>query len=254
MLNQGFIDLHIKFNSDVEESELIKILQEIFRLNYTSIAISYNISEEITEANQLRKYFDTIKSVRGKLVENKLAVKVYRRLNVISNNASFIKKMLRKYRRIFDIIGVNPCSSLSTARFAARDRRVDMIFFSSRYLLKFFDETQAKIMSSTGVFLEIPFNIMFRGRNIALSFKAIRKAIAIAKRYNVPMVLSSASYSLFNLISPLQLTSLLTTLGLNSEEAMLCITANPKFIIERNRHRKSRDHVAPGVDIIRGAP
>lgn len=252
MSNRGYIDLYIEFTSKAKQSQVTKLLQELSSLGYTGAAIACNVIDELIDERKIVEYFNfttnLIREVRSKGVN----IEVYHRLNIISSNIKFIKKMLRKFRRSFTIISVNPCNSLNAARFAARDRRVDMIFFNLKVFSKFFDESQAKLMSSTGVFLEIPFNKLFRGKSLTLPFRVLRRALPIAKRYNVHIVLSSAAHSIFDIVSPLQLMSALTVLGIELDDVKSYLTLNPKFIIERSKHRMSRNHVMPGVDVIEG--
>ncbi|HIQ02863.1 MAG TPA: hypothetical protein EYH40_00410 [Desulfurococcales archaeon] len=252
MSNRGYIDLYIEFTSKSKQDQVVRLLQELSSLGYTGAAIACNIDGEFLDEKKIVEYFNfttnLIREVRSKNVD----IEVYHRLNIISDNIKFIKKVLRKFRRSFNIIGVNPCNSLNAARFAARDRRVDVIFFNLKVFSKFFDESQAKLMSSTGVFLEIPFNKLFRGRSLTLPFRVLRKTLQIAKKYNVHIVLSSAAHSIFDMISPLQLMSTLTVLGIGLDDVKSYLTLNPKFIIERSKHRMSRNHIIPGVDVIEG--
>ena len=80
--------------------------------------------------------------------------------------------------------------------------------------------------------------------------KQLRKEIVNARRYDVPMVLSSGASSVHGMRDPRSLAALMSLIGLGEEESLDLVSVNPWALVERNRDKLSESYVSPGVRVM----
>ena len=160
---------------------------------------------------------------------------------------------LRRLRRKFEVVSV-VCFSKPVARQAAKDRRVDLLSFSSTDMRKrFFDYAEAELSSKALSSLEIdlvPLLCLTGVERIRL-LSRLRRELAIAKRFNVPVTVSSGATNECLLRSPYDHAALTVLFDMPPSSALLCLSENPFGIVMRNREKLSPNYVAPGVRVVR---
>jgi RNase P/RNase MRP subunit p30 len=160
---------------------------------------------------------------------------------------------LRKFRRRFEIVAVL-CESKVVARQAAKDRRVDLLNFPSLdFRRRFLDRAEAELASNSLASFEIDMKplLTLEGPARVRLISNLRREVAIAKEFHVPIVISSGVADGMLLRKPKNLTALASLFDLDERSGIEAVSRNPLAIIKRNREKLSSRFVAPGIRIIR---
>ena len=162
-------------------------------------------------------------------------------------------RFLRKFRRKFEVICII-CDSKEVARQAAKDRRVDLINFPSLdYHKRFFDRAEAELASCslTGLEVDVKSLLVMEGPARVRLLSCLRREVAVALEFHVPVVVSSG-VDVENLLRmPRDLASLAYLFGLDEAQALDAISANPNAIVLRNREKLSSRFIAPGISVVK---
>jgi len=237
---KGFIDLHLCPNlKDQDETRLM--IEKSAELGYKAVGVTLSQKFFRSEAEKIKK------------ICSEAGLDFISRIDLKPANTTELLKSLRLLRREVEIISVK-CGSKSVARQAAKDHRVDILSFSPLDMRKrFFDSAEAELASKALASLEFDLAplLYLRGyRRIRLLSK-IREEALIAKKYDVPIVLSSGANNVSLLRKPEDYAALSYLFGLDLNDAKKALSENPLKIIERNRRKLNPNFVAPGVYIIR---
>jgi len=235
-----FVDMHLRpplKNLD-QTRELIRKSAE---LGYSSVGIAF--PTEVTQ-KEIREIQEICSHVGLDLVT---------RVDLNPKTSRELLNNLRNFREKFEAIAVC-CYSKEVARQAAKDQRVDLISFpSSDPKKRFFDFAEAELASKASASLEVDMApLLYLGgfqRVRLLSF--LGKEMLIAKKFGVPVVLSSGTSDICFLRRPEDYAFLSYLFDLDFSVAKRAVSENPKAIIERNRRKLSSNYVAPGVYIVR---
>ena len=160
---------------------------------------------------------------------------------------------LRRFRRRFEIVSVT-CTSKGVARQAAKDRRVDLLLFPATDLRKrFFDHAEAELASKALSCLEIEMAplLSLSGFSRIRLLSRLRREVATAKRFNVPVVISSGATNEYLMRRPHDYAALATLFDMPTPHALRSLSEDPLAIVERNREKLSPDYVAPGIRVVR---
>jgi len=180
-------------------------------------------------------------------------IDIVTRLDLVPNTPHELLLDLRRFRRRFEVVSVM-CNSKPVARQAAKDRRVDLLSFPLTNLRKrFFDYAEAELASKALSSLEIDMAplLSLKGFSRIHLLSRLRKELVIAKRFGVPVVLSSGAKDPYLMRSPYDYASLAALFGMPQESALCALSENSLSIIKRNREKLSSDYIAPGIRIIR---
>jgi len=80
---------------------------------------------------------------------------------------------------------------------------------------------------------------------------SLRREVAIALEFHVPVVISSGASEEHLLRMPRDLASIAFLFGLDETQALDAISSNPIGIVLRNREKLSSKFVAPGIRVVR---
>jgi ribonuclease P/MRP protein subunit RPP1 len=239
-MKRTFADLHLRPN--LRDSEQVRhMMQKASELGYRLIAISLppNLSSE------------RIQQIQSMCREAE--VDFASRVDLKPRTSRELIRGLRKFRRKFEIIAV-ACESKPVARQAAKDRRVDLLSFPSLdFRRRFFDRAEAELASKALASLEIDMKplLTVEGSARIKLLSCLRKEVAIAQDFHVPMVISSGASSRFLMRTPRDLAALTSVFDLDRASALEAVSKNPVAIVKRNREKLSSRFVAPGVRIVR---
>jgi len=235
-----FTDLHLCPNlKDQDKTRLM--IEKSAELGYKAVGVTLPQNFSRSEIGKISK------------ICSEAGLDFVSRIDLEPANVPELLRNLRLLRRDVEIISVK-CLSKSVARQAAKDHRVDILSFSPLDVRKrFFDSAEAELASKALASLE--FNLApllyLRGyRRIRLLSK-LREETFIAKKYGVPIVLSSGANDVSLLRKPEDYASLGYLFGLDLKDARKFLSDNPQEIIERNRRKLSPNFVAPGIYIMR---
>jgi ribonuclease P/MRP protein subunit RPP1 len=239
-VKRTFADLHLHPN--LRDFEQVRhMIRKASELGYRLIAISLplNLASE------------RIQQIQSMCMEAE--VDFASRVDLKPRSSRELIRSLRKFRRKFEIIAV-ACESKPVARQAAKDRRVDLLSFPSLdFRRRFFDRAEAELASKALASHEIDMKPLLTAEGSARIklLSCLRKEVAIAQDFHVPMVISSGASSRFLIRTPRDLAALASVFDLDRASALEAVSKNPVAIVKRNRHKLSSRFVAPGVRVVR---
>jgi ribonuclease P/MRP protein subunit RPP1 len=234
-----FVDLHLRIPLE-DRSETEKMISRASELGYRLLATPLPLQvtkERIIQLKQICKDAD---------------VDLVTRVNFTPQNPNELLHNLRRYRRKFEVVAVR-CHTKNIARQAAKDRRVDILQFSVTNLHKrFFDQAEAELASQAVSSLEIELAplLQFTSFSRIHLLSNLRKEVAIAERFKVPIILTSGATEEKLMRVPQNYAALTTLFDLPLSSALRALSENPWNIVNRNRKKLSPDYVAPGIKVL----
>jgi RNase P/RNase MRP subunit p30 len=235
-----FVDLNLRvsLNDSVTTKKMIHKAQT---LGYNQIAapLPSNVSEE--QVSQLKQ------------ICQKANLDFVSRTNLSPKNKKELLKELRKSRRAFEIIAVR-CNTKEIARQAAKDRRVDLLQFSSTNIHKrYFDEQETELASQALCGLEIELAPILQLTSFSRTrlLSVLRNETELAERKKIPIILSSGATTEQLMRGPYDFAALTTIFDMSLSSALKALSETPKEMIKRNRTKLNPDYIAPGIKIVR---
>jgi len=181
-MRRCFCDLHLRVNpKDAQATQ--RLLEKAARLGYRKVSVPF--SGEFDEAH----------AAALKAASKDLGLDFVLRADYKPRNQEDLMRFLRRYRRKLEVICV-VCEGKELARQAAKDRRVDLINFSSLdYRKRFFDRAEAELASSNLAALEIDIKplLVLEGPPRVRFLGCLRREVSIAREFHVPLVVSSGA-------------------------------------------------------------
>jgi ribonuclease P/MRP protein subunit RPP1 len=239
-MKRAFADLHLRVNPR-EESAFKTLMQKAAKKGYHYVSGTLNV-----DVDQ-----DTIK--KAKLFCENLGLDFILRADIRPRTENDLTRTLRQIRRKFEVICVI-CDNKEIARQAAKDRRVDLLNFPGLdYRKRFFDRQEAELASNSLACLEIDVKplLVLDGPARVRFLSALRREVAIAQEFHIPIVFSSGVSEAFLMRMPKDMASLGYLMGLHESVVLDTVSTNPEAIIKRNREKLGSKFVAPGIKIVR---
>lgn len=237
-MKRVFADLHLCPSlNQIDETRLL--IRKAAELGYRVIGLSLPINADA----------ETIKTLKEEFSE----VDLVTRVNLSPENARDLLRLLSKVRWKFEIVAVK-CSTKGIALQAAKDRRTDLLLFSPEDPRRhFFGESEAKLASEKSAALEINMSplLYLSGQPRINLLRVLRREVLIARKYGVPIVISSGASKPSILRRPEDYMYLAYLIDLDPKSAKQALSDNPISIVERNRRKLGEDYVCPGVYIVR---
>jgi ribonuclease P/MRP protein subunit RPP1 len=235
-----FADLHLRLTPrDLESSA--RVVSKAASLGYDLVAVP--ISQE--DAPDERKELANICKNAG--------IDFASRVDLNVKTRDQLTNRLRKLRRRYELICVS-CESKEIARQAAKDRRVDLINFTSLdYNRRFLDRSEAELISSSLAAWEIDAKPLYvlEGPTRTRFISTLKREISIAKEFKIPIVLSSGASNEWLLRKPRELASLAGLFNLDEGSALNAVSATPVSILKRNREKLGSGYIAPGISVLK---
>jgi RNase P/RNase MRP subunit p30 len=235
-----FVDLHLcaPFR-DIDQFK--KMVTKSFGLGYRSVGIPLPPNVTLDEIERLRK------------ICTEAGLDFISRVDLNPKNTRELLVDLRRLRRKFEVVSVL-CTSKPIARQAAKDRRVDVLSFQvDKPRNRFFDSAEAELASESSASLEIDMAslLSLEGFLRIRLISSLRREVAIAKSFRVPVVISSGATDEYLLRGPHDYSALAMLFDMDSSLAFNALSEAPLRIVERNRLKLSQDFVAPGLRVVR---
>jgi len=239
-MTRSFTDLHLRINPK-DPSAAQHLITKAAQLGYRAISVPFTNGIQDADAAAL------------KAVCAQAGVDFVLRADYKPRSQEDLMRFLRKYRRSFEVICV-VCDDKEVARQAAKDRRVDLLSFPSLdYHKRFFDRAEAELAGSSLTALEVdvkPLLVMEGPPRVRL-LSSLRREVAIALEFHVPLVLSSGVGEEGLMRMPRDLASLGYLFGLGESEALDAVSTNPSAIVLRNREKLTSRFIAPGIRVVK---
>jgi len=235
-----FVDLHLFVPfKDIEQQK--KLITKSSELGYRLVGIPIPSTASPNDIETMRKLC------------SEAGLDFVTRVDLAPRTPRELLEDLRRLRRRFEIVSVL-CASKPVARQAAKDRRVDLLSFpATKPRDRFFDNAEAELASESLASFEIdlaPF-LSLEGFLRTRLISSLRKELAIAKRFHVPVVISSGATNEFLLRRPRDYAALTFLFDLDSSLALSALSKAPLTIVERNRQKLSSGFVTPGLRVVR---
>jgi len=239
-MKRKYADLHLcpDLGNDEQVTRIIKKTSQ-FGYGLIAIPLPQNFPEE-----KIRKLQNICK-------ENRIGFAS--RVDLKPRTPNELIRSLRKLRRRFEIIVV-VCESKQVARQAAKDRRVDLLnFLGCNRRKRFFDKAEAELASNALGSLEIDIKplLTLEGPARIRLLSSLRREVAIAEDFHVPIVISSGASNELLTRKPREMAALTSLFDLDKCSAINTVSKNPLAIVKRNREQLSPNFVAPGIRLIR---
>ena len=235
-----FADLHLRINpKDQQTAE--RLIRKAAQMGYHYISIPFTQGIQEKELTAL------------KAICTQAGLDFVLRADFKPRTQEDLMHFLRKFRRKFELICII-CDSKEIARQAAKDRRVDLLNFPSLdYRKRFFDRAEAELACNSLAAIEVDIKplIVIEGPPRVRLLSTLRREMAIALEFHVPVVISSGVDVEALMRKPRDLASLGYLFGLNEAHALDAVSTNASKIVLRNREKLSSRFVAPGITIIR---
>jgi RNase P/RNase MRP subunit p30 len=239
-MTRTFKDLHLRANLKDQQATQ-RIINRAARLGYSQISIPFTSKPSEDELAKL------------KAVCREAGVDFVSRADFYPTSESELTRFLRKFRRRFEVICIS-CGNKEVARQAAKDRRVDLLnFVGLDYRKRFFDQAEAELASGSLAALEIDAKqlLILKGPPRVRLLSSLRREVAIAREFGVPVVVSSGVGEERLMRTPRDMASLAYLFGMDEASALDAVSTNPSAIVERNRRKLGSHFVAPGISIVK---
>jgi ribonuclease P/MRP protein subunit RPP1 len=238
-MTRTFADLHLRVTPKDHQATQLIVKASKFGYSLISIPFTSKLNEE-----ELAKLKATCSEAGLDFVS---------RADFHPRSENDLTHFLRKFRRRFEVICVI-CDSKEVARQAAKDRRVDLLSFPSLdYHKRFFDRAEAELASCSLAALEVDVKpiLILEGPPRVRLLASLRREVAIAREFRVPIVVSSGVAEERLMRLPMDLASLAFLFGLDEAQALDAVSTSPAAIVARNREKLSSRFVAPGISVLK---
>jgi ribonuclease P/MRP protein subunit RPP1 len=236
---KGFADLHLPLPiSDHKQVETL--IRRSAQLGYNLVGIPFPPNAEQDRIDRIRA------------ICTEAGIDLATRVDLNPKTTHNLIRHLRTLRRKFELISVM-CTSKPIARQAAKDRRVDLLSFAKDPRERFFDLAEARLASKTSASLEIDMAPLLSLNSIPRIrlLSRLRREVETAKKFGVPIVVSSGARNSYLLKSPYDYAALTFLFDLPSPLRMPALSETPLAIVKRNRSKLGSDYVAPGIRIVK---
>lgn len=236
---KGFADLHLRPSIN-DHKQVETLVRRSAQLGYRLVGIPFPPDAEQNDVDQ----------IKGICAEAEIDLAT--RVNLNPKTTHDLLRNLRALRRKFELIAVR-CTSKPIARQAAKDRRVDLLSFATDPRERFFDPAEARLASSASASLEIDMAPLLSLNSIPRIrlLSRLRREGETAKRFGVPVVVSSGAEDPHFLRSPHDYAALTVLFDLPSPLRMRALSETPLAVVKRNRSKLSSEYVAPGIRIVK---
>jgi ribonuclease P/MRP protein subunit RPP1 len=239
-MKRTFADLHLHLNLQ-DSASASQFVNKAAALGYRLIAAPLPPETRQDETARLRSMCSEAK------------LDFAPRVDIKPKTQNDLVYQLRRLRRKFEVVCVT-CENKEVARQAAKDRRVDLLNFPSLdFRKRFFDSAEAELASNSLAALEIDVKplLVLEGPARVRLLSNLRRETSIARRFHVPIVVSSGATNDMLLRKPRELSALTALFDLDEVSALETTSQNPMAIVKRNRQKLNSKFVAPGIRIIK---
>ncbi|NIA02944.1 MAG: ribonuclease P protein component 3 [Nitrospirae bacterium] len=172
---------------------------------------------------------------------------VYAGIEIQVDNVSKMKKNVARLREKADIIIISGGSE-EINRAALEEGKIDILTHSTSRGSPL-NHILAKAASDNGVALDFNPNaiIMQKGGTRIKILSALRKNVQLARKYDVPMIMTSNAKSHYDLRRPREMMALGMIMGMTQNEALQALSSIPQAVIKRNL---DGNRIMDGVEVL----
>jgi ribonuclease P/MRP protein subunit RPP1 len=174
---------------------------------------------------------------------------IFRGIELVEENPSKLHGLIGKFRKSVDVLIVHGGSE-NINRAALENPQVDILNHPAFEKSSGLNQVLAKAAAENNVAIGLtlrPF-LHSRGPRRVRLLSDLRANLDLARKYDVPLVLSSDAMSCFDLRSPMDALALAEVCGLEEDEALEAMTTVPERIISKNR--PGPGYIREGVEVL----
>jgi RNase P/RNase MRP subunit p30 len=235
-----FADLHLRLNVK-DAAGMLRMVNKAARLGYRLVGVPLAADLRADEVAKLRE----VCRVAG--------VDFVSRVDLRPRTPNELTQQLRRLRRRFEVVCVC-CESKAVARQAAKDRRVDLLNFPLLdFRRRFFDRAEAELACNglAGLEVDVGRLLVLEGAVRVRLLSWLRREVAVARKFGVPVVLSSGVSGEMLLRRPREMAALGFLFGLDEVSGLDAVSRSALAIVGRNRLKLGAGFVAPGIRVVR---
>ena len=235
-----FADLHLRLNVK-DAAATLRVLSKAAELGYGLVGVSLAAETRADEISRLRG------------VCGEVGLDFVSRVDLRPRGQDDLMRQLRRLRRRFEVVCVS-CESKAVARQAAKDRRVDLLSFPLLdFRRRFFDRAEAGLACSglSGLEVDVKPLLVLEGPARVRLLSWLRREVAVARSFGVPVVVSSGVSAELLLRKPREMVALGFLFGLDEVSALDAVSQSPVALVTRNREKLSGGFVAPGIRVVK---
>jgi RNase P/RNase MRP subunit p30 len=118
---------------------------------------------------------------------------------------------------------------------------------------RFFDGAEAELATGGLSALEVDVKplLVLEGAARVRLLSWLRREVSVARRFGVPVVVSSGVSAELLLRKPREMAALGFLFGLDKVSGLDAVSRNVGAIVERNREKLSTEFVAPGIRVVK---
>jgi len=179
-MRRAFADLHLRVNHK-DQKATQELINRAASFGYSLISIPFTSGMHEDDLAKLKS------------ICTEAGADFVSRVDFHPRSENDLTHFLRKFRRRFEVICIS-CDNKEVARQAAKDRRVDLLSFPSLdYHKRFFDRAEAELASDSLTALEVDVKplLILEGPSRVRMLMSLRREVAIAREFKVPIVVSS---------------------------------------------------------------
>ena len=239
-MKRVFADLHLRLNLK-DSVGTLRVLRKAADLGYALVGVSLAPETSKDEATRLRS------------VCSEVGLDFVSRVDLRPRGQDDLMRQLRRLRRRFEVVCVS-CESKAVARQAAKDRRVDLLSFPLLdFRRRFFDRAEAALACSglAGLEVDVKPLLVLEGPARVRLLSWLRREVAVARSFGVPVVVSSGVSAELLLRKPREMVALGFLFGLDEVSALDAVSQSPVALVTRNREKLSGGFVAPGIRVVK---
>jgi ribonuclease P/MRP protein subunit RPP1 len=182
---------------------------------------------------------------------------IFRGIEIVATSPSKLHGLIGKYRKNVDVLIVHGGNE-DINRAAVENPNVDILAHPQMGRHSGLNHILAKSASENNVAIEFNLDAIIKGRGgrRVQTLSNFRTNLNIARKYDVPMILTSNASSYFDLRAPREMIAIAGLFGMNKDEASSALSATAAGIIEKKRSKPGfiREGVEViGEDVLKGA-
>jgi RNase P/RNase MRP subunit p30 len=235
-----FVDFHLRLNVK-DAAGTVRMANKAAALGYRLVGVPLAAEVREDEVPRLRE------------VCREAGLDFVSRVDLRPRSPSELGRLLRRLRRSFEVVCVL-CESKVVARQAAKDRRVDLLSFPLLdFRRRFFDRAEAELACNGLSALEVDVKplLVLEGAARVRLLSWLRREVAVAKKFGVPVVVSSGVAKEMLLRKPREMAALAFLFGLDEASGLDAVSQNAEVIVKRNREKLDAEFVAPGIRVFK---
>lgn len=172
---------------------------------------------------------------------------IYKGIEIKVESANKLHSLIRKYRPKVEILAVHGGNE-SINRLAVENSQVDILAHPDQEKGNGINHILASYASKNKVAIEFNLDVIIqtRGGSRVRALSDFRKNLKLARKYKVPMIITSNAFSIYDIRAPREMMALAKLFGMTKEEAINALSVTPMQIIE---NRTKKGVIMEGVEI-----